>query len=189
MNTKKMLCFNILNGRNCCYGKKCMYAHNLEEQKIEPIRERVYNIIQTSKNLATIDLIMDCQLFDTMLQLTRICPQCSRNDCPGGYNCRNGAINNSYRICYDDLIYGTCKKSSCCSIHLSKNGLIPYVKQQAIRDKKKNTTQYNPLKQFGKRKSEINLSSDSEGDEKVCVTMDYFNVRDSDSENDSIFKN
>src|SRR5207247_2405339 len=58
------------------------------------------------------------------------CTLCNKGLCPGGYNCRNGSINNKSKICYEDLIHGNCKKNNCLSIHLTNRGLIPYIKQK-----------------------------------------------------------
>lgn len=129
-NLKKILCFNMLNNKNCNYGNKCMYAHNLNEQKIEPLRHKVYTMIRCADNLSNIDLINDNKLFETIVQLTRICTLCNKGLCPGGYNCRNGAINIKCKICYDDLMNGNCKRNNCLSIHLTDRGLVPYIKQK-----------------------------------------------------------
>jgi len=129
-NTKKILCFNILNNKICNYGNKCVYAHNLNDQKIDPLRQKVYTIINNSENLSNLNLINDQKLYETMLQLTRICNMCSKNRCPGGYNCRNGAINIKFKICFDDLVYGNCERYNCQSIHLTEKKLLPYNKQK-----------------------------------------------------------
>ena len=129
-NSKKILCFNMLNSKKCNYGNKCMYAHNLNEQKIESIRHKVYTIIKSADNLSNIDLINDAKLYEAMLQLTKVCTLCSKGSCPGGYNCRNGSVNVKSRICYEDLVYGNCKKYICQSVHLTEKGLVPYNKQK-----------------------------------------------------------
>lgn len=136
-NSKKILCHNMLNKQKCNYGYKCMYAHCLKEQKIEPLRHKIYTLITHTTDLSHIDLINDPVLYDNFIQLTRICSLCNKNQCPGGYNCRNGAINFEYKICYDDLVYGNCKKRATCqSVHLTDRGLMPYMKQKNGNDKK-----------------------------------------------------
>lgn len=129
-NKKKILCFNILNNKKCNYGNKCMYAHSLTEQKMEPIRHKAYTIIKFAKDLSNIDFIIDPILYDALLQLTKVCSLCNKSQCPGGYNCRNGAVNIKYKVCYDDLVYGNCKKPVCQAIHLTERSLIPYIKQK-----------------------------------------------------------
>ena len=129
-NAKKLLCINILNKQKCNYGNKCMYAHNLSEQKIEPLRHKVYTIIKCADDLSNIDLLSDSNLYHTMLQLTRVCAPCSKGICSGGYNCRYGTVNVKYKICYDDLVHGNCKKPNCQSVHLTHRGLIAYNKQR-----------------------------------------------------------
>ena len=137
-NSKKILCFNMLNLKKCNYGNKCMYAHNLNEQKIESIRHKVYTIIKSADNLNNIDLLNDSKLYEAMLQLTKVCSLCSKGLCPGGYNCRNGSVNIKSRICYEDLVYGNCKKYNCQSVHLTEKGLISYNKQK-YKDKYQDT--------------------------------------------------
>ena len=127
---KKVMCYNMLNKKQCDYGIKCVYAHNLSEQKIIPLRHKAYTIIKTVTDLSNINLILDNKLYEMLLQLTKVCILCSKDACPGGYNCRYGAINSKCKICYDDLVYGNCKKPSCQSIHLTTRGLIPYFKQK-----------------------------------------------------------
>lgn len=129
-NNKKILCFNMLNYGKCNYGNKCDYAHSLAEQKIEPLRHKAYTIIKCADNLKNIDLITDKKLYETLLQLTKMCTLCNKNLCPGGYNCRNGAINMKSKICYDDFTFGNCKRINCLAVHLTKKGLIPYTKQK-----------------------------------------------------------
>lgn len=128
-NFKKILCYNMLNEKKCNYGEKCMYAHYLNEQKIEPIRHKIYTLIKCSEDLSRFDLVNDIKLLESILQLTKVCIQCSKNLCPGGYNCRNGAINIKYKICYDDLMYGNCKRLNC-QVHLTDRKLVPYNKQK-----------------------------------------------------------
>lgn len=129
-NLKKILCFNMINNGYCNYGTKCLYAHDLSEQKIEPDRLSVYTLIKGTNDLNNINLLTDEKLYNNLLQLTKICVSCFRNLCPGGYNCRNGTIHPKYRVCYDDLVYGNCKKPSCSSIHLTNRGLICYNQQK-----------------------------------------------------------
>lgn len=129
-NSKKILCYNMLNKKKCNYGNKCMYAHSLTEQKIEPLRHKIYSIIKYNTDLSNIDLNVDHNLYENFLQLTRVCSLCSKGQCPGGYNCRNGAINYKLRICYDDLVYGQCRRISCHSVHLTEKGLKPYNKSK-----------------------------------------------------------
>ena len=140
-NSKRILCHNILNNRVCNYKNKCMYAHKLSEQRIDPIRHKVYTILKNDYTLDNINLASDKKLLDSFIQLTKVCYYCLKGECPGGYNCRNGAVNNKYRICYDDLMYGNCRRFNCNSIHLTKRGLIPHYYQ--LSKKKYNKNQKN----------------------------------------------
>lgn len=186
-NSKKILCYNILNNKPCNYGPKCMYAHDLADQKIEPYRDRAYKILQDKPNISDLDLISDHTLFDTFLQLTRVCGLCNKNNCPGGYNCRNGAISEKYHICYDDLIYGSCKKKPCELIHLTDLGLIPYTKQQNNSNypnfKYKNLSNIKGellsdnffVKYFGNQNINPELSSDSDLEENIQNNIKFLN--------------
>lgn len=130
-STKKVLCFNMLKYKKCNYGTKCMYAHSLNEQKVEALRHKVYSIIRYTHDLSGINLVDDEKLFKTIQQLTRVCPQCVKNICPGGMNCRHGAINTKTRVCYNDLMRGDCCVPDCTSVHLTHRGLVPYNAQKA----------------------------------------------------------
>ncbi len=130
-NRNKILCHNNIKNKICTYGTKCHFAHSLAEQCVDPLRHKVYYILKNNNNLSHIDLINDDNLFKTMIELTKVCTSCSKKCCPGGYNCMYGAINESFQICYLDLIYGTCNKPYCNKNHLVKDrGLIPYKIQQ-----------------------------------------------------------
>lgn len=153
-NTKTILCVNMLHNNHCNYGNKCMYAHSLKEQKINSIRYKAYSFIKTDMDLSNLDLIDNHKLYETLLQLTVVCSLCNKCLCPGGYNCRNGAVNNNTKICYDDMVYGNCRKNNCQSVHLTKKGLIPYIKQKHRPSKCLSNNSYISLK----------ISSDSSTD-------------------------
>ena len=206
-NSKRILCYNIINNKLCSYGNKCMYAHSLTDQKIDPIRYKVYSILKNNSRLSEINLISDNKLFRTMLELTRLCTLCMKHICPGGYNCRNGAININYKICYDDLMFGYCKRINCTSLHLTQRELVPYYKQKECL----NFTNINKQpKKITRSKSMMNSISgillterflmsntdkesydtDSETEEDISKTIEYLNnVSDSDESDDkSIFE-
>ena len=130
LNNKKILCFNMLNNKKCNYGNKCVYAHSLSDQKIDSLRHKAYTIIKSAENLSHIDLLVDQKLYDTLVQLTKMCSLCNKNLCPGGYNCRNGAINMKSKVCYEDFMFGNCKRNNCLATHLTTRGFIPYNKQK-----------------------------------------------------------
>ena len=132
-NMKKILCNNMTTSNFCQYGDKCMYAHGLEDQNVDPIRKKAYNII---KGIEKINYKPDRDLSRTLLQLTKICKECSTNNCAGGYNCKYGVFNKIYQVCGDDLRYGICYNTSCNNIHLTNKGLLPLnssVKSQPLR--------------------------------------------------------
>ena len=116
-----LLCNSVIARKDCKYGNKCMYAHNLEQQNIVPIRKRAYNIIRGYEDIDTID----AELKRALIQLTRVCDGCIHGKCPGGYNCKNGVCDEKYKICEDDLFGGNCANVLCNAIHLTNRGLIP----------------------------------------------------------------
>jgi hypothetical protein len=171
--TKRILCINAIKGRTCNYGTKCMYAHSLNDQKIDTIRHKVYTILKNDNNLKNINLIKDKKLFAILGQLTKVCYQCSKNDCHGGYNCRNGAINQKYRICHDDLMYGICRRHNCGGIHLTSRGLIPYCSQTDNQKKQLNSdtlTDECSLESVGS-KSSVPTIRETEHIDKILKTI------------------
>lgn len=119
---KKILCNNILTTGICNYGDKCMYAHNLDEQNIEPIRKQAYDIITGKEKIS---YKPNKELSKTLLQLTKVCNDCINKSCPGGYNCKYGVIDKKFQVCADDLRYGICYNTICNCVHLTNKGLIP----------------------------------------------------------------
>jgi hypothetical protein len=137
-NNKKILCFNVLNMNTCSYMNKCIYAHSLEEQTINANRQKIYDLLDMDV-LSHVDLIKESELFNDLNNLTKLCKNCVNNICPGGYNCKYGACNNKFLICYDDLHSGSCKNElndgRCCrGIHLTHKGIIPYSMQKINND-------------------------------------------------------
>lgn len=129
---KRILCNNMSIYGKCPYGNECVYAHSLEEQKLDPIRARAYGILKSTNNLDNIDLVRDKDLYHTFLQLTRLCFGCENKTCLGGFNCKNGAIDLSYVICSNDLNFGKCMNTECTKIHLTKRGLPPFKLQDML---------------------------------------------------------
>jgi len=145
MILKKILCHSVINNNSHCeYQDKCMYAHSLEEQKKEPLREIIYNILNYEDDLEDLDLTSkdNKKLFEELIKLTRICEPCIKRKCTGGYNCRNGAMSYEYKICYDDLMYGTCDKLVCNGVHLTQKKLIPYYGKKEEMDEIINNPSY-----------------------------------------------
>jgi hypothetical protein len=134
----KILCFNMLNNNKCSYENKCMYAHSLQQQYVEPERKKVLNLLKLD-NLSGIDLLNNEIITDNFKILTKLCNECINNLCPGGYNCKYGACNKNILICNNDFEKGDCKNFvenfKCINgYHLTLKGLIPLVKQQLIKD-------------------------------------------------------
>jgi hypothetical protein len=138
-NIKKLLCYNIVNNSKCVYKGKCMFAHNLQEQKKEPIREFIHNMIYMWDDLSNIDIHDDKELFEELSIYTKECKNCIIKKCPGGYNCKFGVCIKDIKICYGDLMYGKCynllkeetvnnKSIKRCihGVHLTEKFMIPY---------------------------------------------------------------
>lgn len=138
-NFKKLLCYNIVNNCKCVYKNKCMFAHALEEQIKEPMRQYIYNMLYEWDDLSEINLNEEKTLLDELIILTKECKNCMNKKCPGGYNCKFGVCLRENKICYNDLMYGKCynmlmetneNDNILCKciygIHLSEKKLIPY---------------------------------------------------------------
>ena len=103
-NLKKLLCNNYLEYGKCNYGNKCLYSHSLNEQKIDLIRKKAYNILNEYLEYNNINKTVTNEINDnkelqrSLLQLTKTCNNCLAGKCPGGYNCKYGAINEHYDI-------------------------------------------------------------------------------------------
>lgn len=123
---KRILCNNMFSFGKCPYGTGCVYAHSLEEQRIDPLRNKIYKLIKNQNiKLDDIDFVHDKELYRAFLQLTRMCFGCENGTCLGGYNCKNGSFKREYVICINDLNFGKCQNINCDKIHLTKRGLIP----------------------------------------------------------------
>jgi len=129
-NVKRVLCYNNLIGKGCHYGATCMYAHNLDDQKIDKERVDAYTILQGTFDLSHINIYDNEHLYKTFVKLSDICPKCIKNHCPGGYNCKYGTFSKKYQICLSDLRYGTCNTSYCQLQHLTHRNLMPYYIQK-----------------------------------------------------------
>jgi hypothetical protein len=138
-NFKKLLCYNIVNNIKCVYKNKCMFAHNLNEQLKEPLRDFIYSMIYTMGDLSNINIKENKELFEELMIFTKECKNCINKKCPGGYNCKFGVCIKDLRICYNDLLNGKCisvlneeivdgktVKRCICGIHLTEKNLIPY---------------------------------------------------------------
>ena len=126
-NLKKILCYNIITNKKCNYNNKCMYAHTLSEQNVEPKRKNAYDILLNNNNLSNINLKTNYTLYNSLLELTKSCDLCIIGKCTGGYNCKYGVCLKKLCICIKDLNFGNCN-IKCDLIHLTKRGLVPFYK-------------------------------------------------------------
>lgn len=123
-NVKKMLCRNMTMQGSCGYGDKCLFAHNLEEQTIDDYRKDSYGILLSKKRLDNYDMQKNYTLYRSLLDLTKICEQCEKGKCTGGYNCKYGVCAKEYQVCVRDLNHGDCSHG-CGFVHLTERGLKP----------------------------------------------------------------
>jgi len=131
MNVKKLLCFTIVNGYECKYGDNCLFAHTIEEQTKNPLRQIIFDMIYKIDDLSEINIYKDQILFNELKIYTRECRNCILSKCAGGYNCKFGTCLKKMKICYDNMIYGKCNhqvNNNYCinGIHLTEKNLIPY---------------------------------------------------------------
>jgi hypothetical protein len=140
INFKKLLCYNIVNNNECLYKSKCMFAHSIEEQNKEVIRDHIYYLINICEDLSTVDINENKELLNEFIIYTKECRNCIYKKCPGGFNCKFGVCLKELKICYNDLIYGKCScnlrnettlegkpiKRCINGIHLTEKKLIPY---------------------------------------------------------------
>ena len=126
-NQKKILCNNYISNNYCVYKNKCLYAHDINEQNIEQNRKKILDIIKSTEDLSHLELNHpnNKYLLRELLIYTRLCENCKRKKCTGGYNCKFGACIPEHVICYDNLNYDNCKNKNCNMIHLTKKGLKP----------------------------------------------------------------
>ena len=130
---KRVLCDNVLTIGTCNYSDKCVFAHSLEEQRVDTNRKIAYDIIKMDSDISNLDLIKNKQLYNTFVHLTKLCTGCVKGNCQGGYNCKFGSCCKEYQICYTDFLYGTCdKKNNCRALHLTDRNFIPYTKQKEL---------------------------------------------------------
>lgn len=131
VNVKKLLCNNTVNGTKCIYKHKCLFAHTLDEQHKEPLRQYISDMIYCMEDLSDVNIYKNRELFDEIMVCTNLCTNCVIKKCAGGHNCRFGACLEETRICRDDFISGRCLNTvtngRCVKgVHLTEKNLIPY---------------------------------------------------------------
>ena len=172
-NLKKTLCRNIIKNGYCGYGTKCMYAHSLDEQKMDFNHKKGYDILNLP-NLHNFNLQSDIVLYKSLLHLTRVCGDCIAGKCEGGYNCKYGACSEKFQICLKDLKYGTCDSNKCGYIHLTSRGLKPYYYRNSYNS-------YDVIQGTLLTKEYFGTSSDCDEDVKNNENID-FNEENSDDD-------
>jgi hypothetical protein len=125
INHKKILCQNVILNGSCMYTDRCLYAHKIDEQKIDIKRKKIFDLLDSTCDLSFIDINKHNDIYKEFLLFTKPCLDCLNNKCTGGNNCKFGSPNIKYIVCYDDLNYGKCEDLECNRKHLSKRGLKP----------------------------------------------------------------
>ncbi len=146
-NKKKILCNSFLKNEECQYGVKCLYAHSYEEQKMDKLRKRAYDIIQNEFDLSYLDFSNcnddDQEILKNLQTLTRVCNDCIKKTCAGGVNCKFGTYTPTLQLCYDDMMNGKCLNDECTKVHLTKRG-FNYINKNESKKKKKYNSVYVP---------------------------------------------
>ena len=125
INHKKILCQNMITNGTCAYTDRCLYAHKLEEQKIDIKRKKLFDMLDNDSDLSFIDVNKHKDIYKELILFTKPCLDCVNNKCTGGNNCKFGSPSTKYIICYEDLNYGVCEDKNCNRKHLTKRGLKP----------------------------------------------------------------
>lgn len=171
---KHMICKNYLFDGDCPFKDYCKYAHNIKEQQIVPIRKYVYDLIDTN----TIDekTLSDAEVYNELMILTKPCYNCQANQCPGGYNCRNGSYSNKYLICRDNLLGIFCANTDCKKKHIRKINPLP-LRQVTKLDDLKCTLESNItiVKDKAKVDTSDNLDNSHLRESDLDNSDDYFN--------------
>jgi hypothetical protein len=127
---RRVLCQSFLENVECRYGENCKFANSLEEQVVDNDKKEVIDILLNEKqDLKHIDLVDNKILHQNLIRMTTMCTACEKGICKWGYNCNKGACNKKSLVCERDLGDGRCENKECCAVHLTKRGLIPYIKQ------------------------------------------------------------
>jgi hypothetical protein len=185
-NKKRILCSNMITTHECPYGNTCVYAHSLKEQNIDPIRKKIYRMLDNSNMINDIDFVHDNELYKVFVQLTRTCYTCENGTCMGGYNCKKGAIDRKHTICYDDLYNNTCKFGSACDkVHLTKRGLVPKAIQEKMMNPLKDETKQLYIEQLMSiAPTQFNINDIDEDDDNL--KLDYVTSEESDDLDDDV---
>ena len=117
---KNLMCVNMIKNGNCKYNNHCMYAHNINEQTLTPIRKLLYEIIDNGKTINT-TAWSENNIFKELVILTK---KCNNVNCIGGNNCNQGIHDEKYLVCSDNLL--CCCDKDCGFYHIrpSKNNKI-----------------------------------------------------------------
>jgi len=171
LNKKRLICFSMINNEECLYDDRCIYAHSLEEQLIDPARKTIYKIVLDEHLMNTFpSFVYETEyVYNQLMFVTYLCKKCKDNKCTGGYNCKHGANLNELKICRNDLMAGQCTNDTFVMVisksiidkildgatydvakyvacrdghHLTHRGLVPYNKyKQQLENNNKKTLQ------------------------------------------------
>lgn len=171
---KTILCNNMLIYGKCTHKNRCLYAHNIAEQNINSKRKKAYDIIM---NTTTIEEQPSKELYDTLMELTKVCELCLKSKCPGGFNCKYGVFDKKYQICKNDLKYGICYDVSCVCIHLSNKGILPI---ESITKSLKTVDKKNGDNDIEEKNNKDNMSINNKYNflKGTLLSDDYFNKMD-----------
>ena len=113
-NEKRLICFSAINKEPCNYAHHCTYAHTLDEQVIDADKMFLYQVILDSnlKDFITLGGFRVDGILKNLLSMTRLCENCIKGSCTGGYNCRSGVCDPFLKLCRGDLLAGGCENET-----------------------------------------------------------------------------
>jgi hypothetical protein len=113
-NKNSILCDSLIRGGICEQGLYCNFCHDIKQQNINPDRLLALKIIfdDDIKNLSEYADNKKEIIYDNLKILCKLCNNCQNHCCVGGYNCCEGAINASIKICRSNMMTGTCPNDS-----------------------------------------------------------------------------
>ena len=186
-NIKHAICSKWSENGKCNYGKKCLFAHGLNDQNISEDRQTVIKMIKENIDLSDFDLIKNYSVFKSALQLSKKCDMCSEKKCRGGYNCKNGYIDESISICSDDILHGNCHNDDCKLFHLTNKKLIPYKIQKYNLQANMNKLEFNNYKMINNYDKLMSNNNNCTYDKCNHYFPNYVRCNDENHSDDSLY--
>ena len=177
---KTLLCEHYITSHKCIYGNRCKYAHGIKDQAIKPSRKLIYQLMfnekltQEQQEILIEKIEKDESQLAEILYLTQVCPDCKKNSCIGGRNCKNGAMNEKDAICKKLLLTWICQQN-CIRNHIPGMKRFRRVLQTLVTqfNKKNIKTEDNIIDIYNYCLNVINLQ---EKEENINIAKEYNNL-------------